>query len=430
MRIAVVGAGTAGALSATLLARSGHSVEVFERVREPKPVGAGIVLQPTGQAVLESAGILGPLQKAAPIVRLQAKTRNGVSVVDLNYQSVRLVDQQGNPQHRHGMGVHRGVLFQSLFDAAHATPGVEIHLGAAVHSTELRTDGRYVAVENQTHGPFDLVLACDGMGSLLRAQRGSEYEYGAMWFVASDPKHIFADSLDQVVDGTQQMIGFLPTGKSPDDDNVVSLYFSAKRGDAENFRGARFQEFQELVASADPRAGLIVDQLKSGDQLLFADYQHVHRAQVEPRLVFLGDAAHAMSPQLGQGANLALMDAWHLCERLGQFGASRKANSGESRSEFHKNHVDSNTLESTLRDFRRARAAHLRYYRYATRWLTPFFQSDATWLGSVRDRVFPWMNRVGYFRRQMEESMAGVKMGLFSKPIALPSPPKLLPRTS
>ncbi|MBP6841448.1 MAG: NAD(P)-binding protein, partial [Kofleriaceae bacterium] len=54
--IAVVGAGTAGAAVAVLLARAGHVVTLFERVARPGPVGAGITLQPTGQAVLAELG--------------------------------------------------------------------------------------------------------------------------------------------------------------------------------------------------------------------------------------------------------------------------------------------------------------------------------------------------------------------------------------
>ena len=52
MRIGVVGAGTAGSASAILLARAGHTVSILECVASPRPVGAGITLQPTGQMAL------------------------------------------------------------------------------------------------------------------------------------------------------------------------------------------------------------------------------------------------------------------------------------------------------------------------------------------------------------------------------------------
>jgi 2-polyprenyl-6-methoxyphenol hydroxylase-like FAD-dependent oxidoreductase len=56
--IGVIGCGTAGAAAALFLARAGHDVRVFERVADPKPVGAGIIVQPSGQAVLARLGLL------------------------------------------------------------------------------------------------------------------------------------------------------------------------------------------------------------------------------------------------------------------------------------------------------------------------------------------------------------------------------------
>lgn len=71
LHIAVVGAGTAGAAAAILLARAGHRVEVFERVADPGPVGAGITLQPTGQAALRTLGLLDEVAACgAPVDRL------------------------------------------------------------------------------------------------------------------------------------------------------------------------------------------------------------------------------------------------------------------------------------------------------------------------------------------------------------------------
>ena len=105
----------------------------------------------------------------------------------------------------------------------------------------------------------------------------------------------------------------------------------------------------------------------------------------EGRVVFLGDAAHATSPQLGQGANLALMDARSLAK-----------------------HVPD--LDAHARD----RHAHTRFYQYASRWLTPMFQSDRIWLGPVRDLLVPIGSRIPWFRKHALAAMAGTKSGWFS----------------
>ena len=65
MRIGIVGAGTAGLAAAALFARAGHAVEVLERAPDPGPVGAGLLLQPTGMAVLERLGVLDEVRAGA-----------------------------------------------------------------------------------------------------------------------------------------------------------------------------------------------------------------------------------------------------------------------------------------------------------------------------------------------------------------------------
>ena len=62
LHIGIIGAGTAGAGAALFLAQAGHQVELFEAVPQPGPVGAGIMLQPTGQRVLDRLGLLRALE--------------------------------------------------------------------------------------------------------------------------------------------------------------------------------------------------------------------------------------------------------------------------------------------------------------------------------------------------------------------------------
>src|SRR5688500_1152857 len=122
--VGVIGCGTAGPAAALFLARGGHRVTVYERVAEPAPVGAGILLQPTGQAVLARLGLLERVRaRAAPVDRLLAQRACGRAAVDLRYHEI------GSAV---GLGIHRGVLFEALFDALRADAGVELRVGCAV----------------------------------------------------------------------------------------------------------------------------------------------------------------------------------------------------------------------------------------------------------------------------------------------------------
>ena len=121
LRVAVVGAGTAGATAALFLARSGHHVTLFEAVDDPKPVGAGIMIQPSGMYVLDRLGLLEPIvARGSRIERLECVTTGGKSVLDLAYRDL--------DDGAFGLGLHRGVLFDALVGAVRRQPGVELPL--------------------------------------------------------------------------------------------------------------------------------------------------------------------------------------------------------------------------------------------------------------------------------------------------------------
>jgi 2-polyprenyl-6-methoxyphenol hydroxylase-like FAD-dependent oxidoreductase len=408
--VGVIGGGTAGAAAALFLARQGHRVTVYERVPDPKPVGAGITLQPTGQHVLHRLGLLEEVAaRGARIDRLLCETPAGKPIVSLAYRTYG--------EGWFGLGLHRGVLFAALHAAVQASPDITLRTGVEIVDLERSADsgrapvrragGRWLVDRHgDLQGPHDLVVVADGARSQLRddtstSKRVEPYPWGALWFVAHDPRPSDdprASLLHQVCDGTQRFLGLLPTGRGPGDDaqeRLVSLFWSVRADTVETFRRRGLGPWKDELRALRPGAGGVLedvlDQIHDVDQILFAAYHDVvmHRWTTRD-VVYLGDAAHATSPQLGQGANLALWDAMVLADAVAE---------------------EPRDLARALDRYSRAREAHLGFYQVATRWLTPFFQSDHTWLGPLRDLGMPLACRVPFAESVMTRSMLGVVSG-------------------
>jgi len=101
----------------------------------------------------------------------------------------------------------------------------------------------------------------------------------------------------------------------------------------------------------------------------------------------MGDAAHGTSPQLGQGANLALIDAITLAHHL-----KRSAD-----------------LDTALENYVRARRAHVAFNRHASRALTPAFQSDSRIVPWLRDTFLPYANLLPGGRHMTRTTLSGMR---------------------
>lgn len=401
LNIAVIGCGSAGPAAALLLHRAGHRVRLFERVEELLPVGAGFMLQPTGLEVLDKLGLLDKiLEHGALVSQLHCRTRGGLRLLQLDYVEVDPL--------AFGVGMHRAT-FLSLFVAALAEEGIATELGCDVTGIEEGADHKATLVlGDRREGPFDLVVCCDGARSELRTSlgpghRAKVYPWGAFWSICADPDGSFAGCLSQVVDGTRRMLGVLPTGATLDDASpLVSVFWSVELARADAVRAAGIDAYKRALLEMNPAVQPLVEQIASFDQVALARYMDIrmrpwHRGSV----VFIGDAAHATSPQLGQGVNLALVDALALSECV-----SAQAD-----------------LPSALHSYYRMRRRQLSYYQFTTRWLTPFFQSRSRVLGWVRDLAFPVAGVLSPLRKQMVRTMCGVKRGFVRKSLPMPQLP-------
>src|SRR5437016_6054785 len=150
--IGIAGCGVAGLAAALLLARDGHRVTLYERFDSPRPVGSGLIVQPTGLAVLERLGLAGRLEaESAPVERLSGKA-GGRVVLDVRYEWLR------RPGAR-GLGVHRAALFDLLHRAV-LTQDIAIETGRSVAGAR---EGRLGFADGGRSGRHDLLV--DALGS-------------------------------------------------------------------------------------------------------------------------------------------------------------------------------------------------------------------------------------------------------------------------
>jgi salicylate hydroxylase len=373
--IAIVGAGPAGLAAALFLHRAGHTIYIFDQMDEPQPIGSGLMLQPTGLAVLGALGLETAIRALGQSIhRMYGKVvPSGRTILDVDY------DPTG--KQRYGLAVHRAALFNVLYDAI-AAEGLGIIKAHKIIGIRERSGSRACLVDakGREHGPFDLVVDAMGLRSpLAREQReGSgikELPFGAIWGSLPWPDGVFGENqLEQRYRRSDVMIGVLPIGRVvPNGLRQTALFWSLPSNGYDRWRNAGLSHWKEQVLSLWPETGILLDQIFSCEQMTFANYHHVTLPYpVQAHVVHIGDSAHATSPQLGQGANMALLDAMALWVAMNDYP----------------------NLEQALDRYAQLRRLHVRLYQMISYVFTPFYQSHGAVRPFLRDYALWPLSRI------------------------------------
>ncbi|MGY1601872.1 FAD-dependent monooxygenase [Geodermatophilus sp. SYSU D00815] len=295
MRVAVVGAGIGGLAVAGGLQRAGAEVTVFERAEQLRPSGSGLSLWANGFTALDALG-LGDAVRAvagdAPTGLVAGQRRpDGRWLVRTPAGAV------GGLRVVHRADLHR-VLLGALREGS-------LRPGCAVGAVSAAGDE---VVHDGGTERFDLVVAADGIASRVRSgwpgDPGRRYSGYAAW------RGVTAEPVDLLGAAGETWGRGLRFGIAPLADGRVYWFAVAsmparteiadEHGEVVRLFGGWHDPIPALVAATPPDA---VARLDIHD--LAAPLPTFRRG----RCVLLGDAAHAMTPDLGQGANQALEDA-------------------------------------------------------------------------------------------------------------------------
>ena len=386
--IAVAGCGPAGLAAALLLERSGHRVTLVERFATPQPLGSGLILQPTGLAVLRELDLVDALiARGSRLDRLYGLgAATGSVVLDVRYAAL-------GPD-AFGLGIHRGSLFEALFAAVTAR-GIAVETGCEITDVEDGSGGQVSLVldTGRKLGPFDLAIDALGarsplIGRALRPVRQRPLAYGAVWANAPLAAGFDPHALEQRYHRASVMVGVLPIGRRLDEETpLASFFWSLKPADHAQWQARGLDAWKADVLRHWPQTAPMLETITAPEQLLLASYRH-HTLPVPAGrgLAFIGDSAHSTSPQLGQGANMGLLDACALAVAVNEAA----------------------DIAGALQRYAAQRRFHVRLYQAASRLFTPFYQSDSYVLPLLRDRLVPPLARLPGIDRQLALLVAGL----------------------
>ncbi len=371
MKIGIAGCGIGGLAAASLLAEDGHDVTLFDKFDTPRSVGSGLVIQPVGQSVLKACGAAADaLAKGQKIRKMEGhEARTGTKVLDVDY------DPKGR---RFGLAIHRASLFDALLKAA-LRHGAKIEASSEVVATPEAASGRIFTLQNGSeHGPFDLAIIATGASSPLTPNTGKSLAYGALWSTVPWPVRtsLPQNQLTQRYHHASRMAGVLPIGTLPGETSAKAAFFwSLRVSDMDEWQTRPLAQWKQDVVAFWPEAAPFLTSITRHEDVTKATYQH--GALFHPianRLAFIGDAAHKASPQLGQGANMAMLDAFALARWL-----------------------SAEPVPQALPLYAWSRRLHVQAYQSFSWAFTPQYQSDSRALPLLRNHILTPLSQFGPF---------------------------------
>lgn len=306
----VVGGGIGGLTAAIALTRQGFKVDLIERDAEWSVYGVGIIQQSNVIRAMAQLGLLDAYVEAGcgfDQVEIYIPTGDRVAVIP----SPRLVE--GKPAN---MGIGRRALQKVLADGARAG-GTRIRLGVTAAAFDEDDSGVAVRFSDGSEGRYDAVMAADGVYSHTRrmlfpdAPR-PQFTGQSVW------RYNFPRPADMT--GLCVFNGPIGIGLVPMSVEQIYMYVTTPEPDNPRYPPDRLARSmrEKLTHVPAPQIRALADQITDNDGVVYRPLEtfFLDEPWHKGRIALLGDAVHATTPHLGQGAGMAIEDAIVLAEEL------------------------------------------------------------------------------------------------------------------
>jgi 2-polyprenyl-6-methoxyphenol hydroxylase-like FAD-dependent oxidoreductase len=302
-RFAVVGGGIGGLTVAIALQKKGFDVVVYEHAREWSPLGAGIILAGNAMKAFREINLDEQILVAGrEMNQFVIKDESGKVISRADGQKINQAYGLVNTLTLHRADLHN-VLYNALLPHT-------VQLGKACIDFREDTDGVRMFFTDGTSSHADYVIAADGIHSVFRKKllpaRGLRYSGYTCWRgVTSEIPEGFDNSIASESWGAGLRFGIVPLSK-----NRVYWFATANAGERDKkMAGFKIDDLVSLYRSFhDPVTKLI--QATCEENVLhhdIVDFKPIAQFAFG-KIVLLGDAAHATTPNLGQGACMAIED--------------------------------------------------------------------------------------------------------------------------
>ncbi|MCW6528623.1 FAD-dependent oxidoreductase [Sphingomonas sp. MMSM20] len=318
LNILVIGGGIGGLTAAIALRRAGFSVDIIEKDPDWSVYGVGIIQQSNVIRAMADLGLIEDYIGAGfGFDHVEVFLPTGARVATV--PSPRLVE--GYPAN---VGIARPALHKVLGDRA-LMAGAAIRLG--VVATGLRDEGTNVHVRfsDGSEGRYDIVIGADGLYSQVRESVIEPAPRPA--FVGQSVwRYNFARPDDVVALCAYD--GAVGVGLVPLSERMMYMYVTTPEpGNPRYPRAGLAAAMRSKLAGQPPRIAALAEQIIDDAAVVYKplEWMLVEGDWHKGRIVLLGDAIHATTPHLGQGAGMAIEDGIVLAEELARHATPEAA---------------------------------------------------------------------------------------------------------